>query len=195
MIYKYKMKLDGESIKVYLMLLACAVVGIGGFFVASTIVALIILAVCIYVASLILKVLGKALSARITTYTDGFSVRMADGNKLEFEWELISYAGYVKEGIQKGYIFVYCESIDKFVQLPPSFENLEGFRAEIEEHHPVEDCVMKPSETIRERIKSIFVPETEDSADSAEDTDDADDAPHAIEADATASETEEKPTE
>ena len=179
MIYKYKMKFDGDSIKVYLLLLVCLVVGVGGFFVLGKITALIVLAVCLYVAYLILKVLAKTLSARITTYTDGFTVRMADGNKIDFEWDLLSYAGYVTEGIQKGYTFVYEESVDRFVQLPPSFENMEGFRAEIEEHCHVEDCVMKPSETIKERIKSIFVTEPEE-ARADENTGDADE-PNAIE--------------
>lgn len=160
MIYKYKMKFDGDSIKVYLILFACLVVGIGSFFVLSTIPALVVLAICIYVAYVILKIVAKAFNARITTYTDGFTVRMPDGTKLDFEWNLISYAGFVTEGIQKGYVFVYEESIDKFVQLPPTFENMADFRAEIEEHHPVEDCALKPGETIKERIKSLFVPET-----------------------------------
>ena len=156
MIYRYKVPLNGESIKVYLILAACAVIGIGSFFVLPKIGALAVLAICGFVAYQILKAMAKAGSARITTYTDGFSVRMADGTKLEFEWDKVSYAGYVVEGIQKGYMFVYEEDIDKFVQLPPAFENLAGFREEIEEHHAVEDCVMKPSETIKERIKSIF---------------------------------------
>ena len=156
MIYRYTVPLNGESIKVYLILAACVVVGIGSFFVLPTLGALAVLAICGFVAYQILKAMAKAGSARITTYTDGFSVRMADGTKLEFEWDKVSYAGYVVEGIQKGYMFVYEEDIDKFVQLPPAFENLAGFREEIEEHHEVEDCVMKPSETIKERIKSIF---------------------------------------
>jgi len=199
MIYKYKMTLNKESVKVYLILAACLVVGVGSFFLLPTIGALIILAVCLFVAYTLLKAMAKAMSARITTYTDGFSVRMSDGTKMEFEWDLISYAGYVVEGIQKGYVFVYEESVDRFIQLPPTFENLEGFRAEVEEHHPVEDCVMKPTETIKERIKSIFVPETEEApadgktesgADSAEDG-----AHSATEADTPAAGTEETPAE
>ena len=167
MIYRYKMPVNKESIKVYLILAACAVVGIGSFFLLPTIGAVIVLAICGFIAYQILKAMAKALSARVTTYTDGFSVRMADGTKMEFEWDLISYAGFVVEGIQKGYLFVYEESVDRFIQLPPAFENLQELREEIEEHHPVEDCIMKPSETIKERIKSIFVPESTENEASA----------------------------
>ena len=116
MIYRYKVPLNGESIKVYLILAACAVIGIGSFFVLPKLGALAVLAICGFVAYQILKAMAKAGSARITTYTDGFSVRMADGTKLEFEWDKVSYAGYVVEGIQKGYMFVYEEDIDKFVK-------------------------------------------------------------------------------
>ena len=214
MIYRYKVPLNGESIKVYLILAVCAVLGIGSFFVLPTIGAIIVLAICGFVAYQILKAMAKAGSARITTYTDGFSVRMADGTKLEFEWDKISYAGFVVEGIQKGYMFVYEECIDKFVQLPPAFENLAGFREEIEEHHAVEDCVMKPSETIKERIKSIFGTKPEESGVSGNDSDasedvpkevsdsgeadgetDGDGAPNAIKADTTPSGTEETSAE
>lgn len=171
MIYRYKMKFDGDSLKVYLLLAACAVVGIGSFFVLSTLWAIVLLLVCAVMAFQILKMMAKTLSARIVTYTDGFTVHMMDGTKQQFEWDLISYAGFVVEGIQKGYVFVYEESVDRFIQLPPSFENLAGFREEIEEHHPVEDCIMKPSETIKERIKSIFVPDSgADNTDEAEET-------------------------
>ena len=171
MIYRYKMKFDGDSLKVYLLLAACAVVGIGSFFVLSTLWAIVLLLVCAVMAFQILKMMAKTLSARIVTYTDGFTVHMMDGTKQQFEWDLISYAGFVVEGIQKGYVFVYEESVDRFIQLPPSFENLAGFREEIEEHHPVEDCIMKPSETIKERIKSIFVPDSgADDTEEAEET-------------------------
>ncbi len=180
MTYRYKMKFDGDSFKVYLLLAACAVVGIGSFFVLSTLWAIVLLLVCGVMAFQILKMMAKTLSARIITYTDGFTVHMMDGTKQDFEWDLISYAGFVVEGIQKGYVFVYEESVDRFIQLPPQFENLAGFRAEIEEHHPVEDCIMKPSETIKERIKSIFVPETAEieasEADEAEATAEASEA-------------------
>ncbi|MCR4940729.1 MAG: hypothetical protein K5930_11595 [Treponemataceae bacterium] len=159
------MKLNKESIKVYLVLIACLVLGIGSFFFLPTIVALIILGVCLFAAYTVLKAVSKIMSARITTYTDGFTVRTSDGTKMEFEWDLISYAGFVVEGIQKGYIFVYEESVDRFIQLPPTFENLQGFREEVEEHHPVEDCYLKPTETIKERIKSLFVTEEEDAGD------------------------------
>lgn len=160
MIYRYRMKFDGDSFKVYLLLAACVVVGIGAFFVLSTLWAIVLFLVCVVMAFQILKMMAKTLRARIITYTDGFTVYMTDGTKQQFEWDLISYAGFVVEGIQKGYVFVYEESVDRFIQLPPTFENLAGFREEIEEHHPVEDCIMKPSETIKERIKSIFVPES-----------------------------------
>ena len=162
MIYRYRMKFDGDSFKVYLLLAACVVVGIGAFFVLSTLWAIVLFLVCVVMAFQILKMMAKTLRARIITYTDGFTVYMTDGTKQQFEWDLISYAGFVVEGIQKGYVFVYEESVDRFIQLPPTFENLAGFREEIEEHHPVEDCIMKPSETIKERIKSIFVPESGD---------------------------------
>ena len=66
------MKFDGDSIKVYLILFACLVVGIGSFFVLSTIPALVVLAICIYVAYVILKIVAKAFNARITTYTEIF---------------------------------------------------------------------------------------------------------------------------
>ena len=154
MIYRYRMKFDGDSFKVYLLLAACVVVGIGAFFVLSTLWAIVLFLVCVVMAFQILKMMAKTLRARIITYTDGFTVYMTDGTKQQFEWDLISYAGFVVEGIQKGYVFVYEESVDRFIQLPPTFENLAGFREEIEEHHPVEDCIMKPSETIKERIKS-----------------------------------------
>ena len=180
MIYRYKMKFDGDSFKVYLLLAACVVVGIGAFFVLPTLWAIVLLLICGFMAIQILKTMAKTLSARIVTYTDGFTVHMMDGTKQQFEWDLISYAGFVVEGIQKGYVFVYEESVDRFIQLPPQFENLAGFREEIEEHHPVEDCIMKPSETIKERIKSIFVPETAEKeaseADEAEDTTEANEA-------------------
>ena len=171
MIYRYRMKFDGDSFKVYLLLAACVVVGIGAFFVLSTLWAIVLFLVCVVMAFQILKMMVKTLRARIITYTDGFTVDMTDGTKQQFEWDLISYAGFVVEGIQKGYVFVYEESVDRFIQLPPTFENLAGFREEIEEHHPVEDCIMKPSETIKERIKSIFVPESgADSEADAEET-------------------------
>ena len=180
MIYRYRMKFDGDSFKVYLLLAACVVVGIGAFFVLSTLWAIVLFLVCVVMAFQILKMMAKTLRARIITYTDGFTVYMTDGTKQQFEWDLISYAGFVVEGIQKGYVFVYEESVDRFIQLPPTFENLAGFREEIEEHHPVEDCIMKPSETIKERIKSIFVPETAEKeaseADEAEDTTEANEA-------------------
>lgn len=165
MVYKYSMKLNKESIKVYLVLIACLILGVGSFFFLPTLISLIILGVCLFAAYQVLKAVSKIMSARITTYTDGFTVRTSDGSKMEFEWNLISYAGFVVEGIQKGYIFVYEESVDRFIQLPPTFENLQEFRAEVEEHHPVEDCYLKPTETIKERIRSIFVTEEEDSED------------------------------
>lgn len=176
MIYRYQVKFNKETLKVYLLMIVCFVVGIGGFWVLPILPAIVVCIIAFYTVYLMYKALAKALAARISTYTDGFSVRMPDSTRMKFEWDDLTYAGFVTEGKQKGYLFMYAEEEDKFLQLPPAFENLEGLRAEIEEHIPVEDCVMEPEETIKNRLQAMFPKkEEEEESDETEESDEIDD--------------------
>lgn len=164
MIYKYDLKTNKKAYVPYLIIGAMVLTALSTFLFLSSVLAVIITAIALWIASKMLKSMKNIVSSRVETYTEGFNVYLSDGTKLEFEYPLISHAGLITN---TGFVFAYEESIDRIVQLPPVFTDFSDFIEELKENVPCyKDYTLEEGQTIIDWLK-IELGVTESSEDNA----------------------------
>ena len=151
MIYKYDLKTNKKAYVPYLIIGAMVLTALSTFLFLSPVLAVIITAIALWIASKMLKSMKNIVSSRVETYTEGFNVYLSDGTKLEFEYPLISHAGLITN---TGFVFAYEESIDRIVQLPPVFTDFSDFIEELKENIPCyKDYTLEEGQTIIDWLK------------------------------------------
>ncbi|MEE1000109.1 MAG: hypothetical protein UIH41_10640 [Treponemataceae bacterium] len=151
MIYKYDLKTNKKAYVPYLIIGAMVLTALSTFLFLSSVLAVIITAIALWIASKMLKSMKNIVSSRVETYTEGFNVYLSDGTKLEFEYPLISHAGLITN---TGFVFAYEESIDRIVQLPPVFTDFSDFIEELKENVPCyKDYTLEEGQTIIDWLK------------------------------------------
>ena len=151
MIYKYDLKTNKKAYVPYLIIGAMVLTALSTFLFLSPVLAVIITAIALWIASKMLKSMKNIVSSRVETYTEGFNVYLSDGTKLEFEYPLISHAGLITN---TGFVFAYEESIDRIVQLPPVFTDFSDFIEELKENVPCyKDYTLEEGQTIIDWLK------------------------------------------
>ena len=151
MIYKYDLKTNKKAYVPYLIIGAMVLTALSTFLFLSSVLAVIITAIALWIASKMLKSMKNIVSSRVETYTEGFNVYLSDGTKLEFEYPLISHAGLITN---TDFVFAYEESIDRIVQLPPVFTDFSDFIEELKENVPCyKDYTLEEGQTIIDWLK------------------------------------------
>lgn len=151
MIYKYDLKTNKKAYVPYLIIGAMVLTALCTFLFLSPVLAVIITAIALWIASKMLKSMKNIVSSRVETFTEGFNVYLSDGTKLEFEYQLISHAGLITN---TDFVFAYEESIDRIVQLPPVFTDFSNFIEELKENLPCyKDYTLEEGQTIIDWLK------------------------------------------
>ena len=165
MTYRYDLKTNKKAYVPFLIIGAMVLVALSTFLFLEPIIAVIITAVALWVASKMLTSMKNIVSSRIETFTEGFNVYLSDGTKLEFEYSLISHAGLITN---TDFVFAYEESLDRIVQLPPVFTDFSDFVEELKENVPCyKDYTLEEGQTIIDWLK-IELGVTESSEDNTE---------------------------
>ena len=151
MTYRYDLKTNKKAYVPFLIIGAMVLTALSTFLFLSSVLAVIITAIALWIASKMLKSMKNIVSSRVETYTEGFNVYLSDGTKLEFEYPLISHAGLITN---TDFVFAYEESIDRIVQLPPVFTDFSDFIEELKENVPCyKDYTLEEGQTIIDWLK------------------------------------------
>lgn len=152
MTYKYNIKSNLKLLFPYVLVGIMLIFAISSFFFFEPLMAIIFTAIALWFSFRICKTMKNILSSRVESYTEGFTVFMADGSKLDFEYKLITHAGFITN---TGFIFAYEESLDRIVQLPPAFIGFEDFINELKENLSCyKDYTLEEGQTIIDWLKA-----------------------------------------
>lgn len=163
MTYKYDKKHSKNLFPMYLLAIAAVGAGIACFFFASRLTALLVTAVGVYVAYTIFKTSAKILSSRIVTYTEGCTVYTTIGEKLQFDYSAVNYAGVVTNGQHPGIVFLYREDEDKIATIPNMFIGFDDMVEEFKADTPFKEYTLDEGElTIVEHLKKLVCPKTDE---------------------------------
>jgi hypothetical protein len=164
MTYNYNLKANKNGYVPFLFIAAIVLGALSTFLFLSTTAAVIITVLAVWAAVKMSFSLRKILSSRIETYTEGFNVFLSDGTKLEFEYKLITHAGFITN---TNFVFAYEESLDRIVQLPQAFINFEGFIEELKENTTCyKDYTLEEGQTIIDWLKvDLGITEKEEDSD------------------------------
>lgn len=158
MIYKYNPKVNPKRPLLFLISFVSPVAGAGLYFFAGIPGCIIGIAVGIWIAFSILKMLKRIEKTKVETFTESCTAYTSGGEKLVFEYKNITHAGLVKGGPNDGQIFIYDENADKILQLPPVFLDFESLKQEISENTPWQIYELEPDETITAHLKKLVAP-------------------------------------
>jgi hypothetical protein len=164
MTYNYNLKANKNGYVPFLFIAAIVLGALSTFLFLSTTAAVIITVLAVWAAVKMSFSLRKILSSRIETYTEGFNVFLSDGTKLEFEYKLITHAGFITNS---GFVFAYEASLDRIVQLPKVFINFEDFVEELKENTTCyKDYTLEEGQTIIDWLKAdLGITEKEEDSD------------------------------
>lgn len=190
MTYKYDRKHCRNLIPMYLLAIASVGAGIACFFFASRLTALFVTAAGVYVAYTIFRTSAKILRSRVVTYSEGCTVYTTLGEKLQFDYSAVNYAGVVTNGQHPGIVFLYREDQDRIATIPNMFQGFDDMVAEFKENTPFKEYTLEEGElTIVEHLRKLVSPKTE------EDEPDEDEAESANEESEAAEDTADKQPE
>lgn len=153
--YKRKIKIDKNFVGIYAMAAVILAAGAICCIWFSAFIGTLCIIAGLFVCWIIAKTMKKILSSRILTYSEGLTVFNADGSKMAMEWKDVSHAGKITGGKFAGHVFMYDESADQFIQLPPIFHDFDKFEAELKEHFTVDDVNLEENESVRDYIKGL----------------------------------------
>lgn len=170
MTYNYNPKTNKKRFALYAMCCACVLAGAVTFLFAAKIVALVCTAVGVWAACSIIKTVMRIQSARVVTFTEGFTVYTSHGDKINFTWQEVTHAGVVTAGEYEGTVFAYAEESDKIVQLPPVFCSFDVLKEELKTNTPWQEYALKDGETVTARLKTILGITTDGESDETEPT-------------------------
>lgn len=177
MTYKYDKKHSKNLFPMYLLAIAAVGAGIACFFFASRLTALLVTAVGIYVAYTIFKTSAKILSSKVMTYTEGCTVYTTLGEKIQFDWTSINYAGVVTNGDHPGIVFIYREDEDKIATIPDMFLGFDELVEEIKANTPFKEYTLAEDEpNIIAHLKKLVCPPEEDDEEAEESEDEEESA-------------------
>lgn len=163
MIYKYDRKHSKNLIPMYLLAIASVGAGIACFFFASRLSALIVTAVGVYVAYTIFRTSSKILRSRIVTYSEGCTVYTTLGEKLQFDYSAVNYAGVVTNGQHPGIVFLYREDEDRIATIPNMFVGFDDMVEEFKANTPFKEYTLDEGElTIIEHLRKLVSPKTDE---------------------------------
>ncbi len=181
MIYRYDRKHCRNLIPMYLLAIASVGAGIACFFFASRLTALLVTAVGVYVAYTIFRASGKILRSRVVTYSEGCTVYTTLGEKLQFDYSAVNYAGFVTNGQHPGIVFLYREDQDRIATIPNMFIGFDDMVEEFKANTPFKEYTLDEGElTIVEHLRKLVSPKTdedesdEDEEGAADETESAD---------------------
>lgn len=155
MIYKYNPKVNPKRPLLFLISFVSPVAGAGLYFFAGIPGCIIGIAVGIWIAFSILKMLKRIEKTKVETFTESCTAYTSGGEKLVFEYKDITHAGCAKGGPNDGQIFIYDENADKILQLPPVFVDFESLKQELSENTPWQVYEMEEGESIIDRLKKL----------------------------------------
>lgn len=151
--YKRIIKININFISVFILAFVFFVVGILSWIHISVWFGIFCIGAGILTSWIIVKILRRMKSEKIVTYTEGFSIVNLLQKKLVFNWDTITQAGIIQGGEYDGFVFVYSEPEDLFIQLPPLFYNFEDFIQELNSHIKVEPTILSEGETVENYLK------------------------------------------
>lgn len=156
MIYKYDVRKNKKMYLLYGIIGLLVLAGIPVWLIAGNIPGLVAEALFAYIAFSLFKAAKSFANNKIETYTEGMSVSVPGGEKVSFDWDEITHAGYIfHDSVSSSYemIFVYAEEKDSIIQLPPNYIGFSEFIEELNKAFPLKEYHLEDGQTIIDYLK------------------------------------------
>lgn len=138
MIYKYIPKFAKSCLIVYALVLGGLVCGVLSCIFYSVFLGIVLIAFALYIVFEIVKNQNKIKSAKLVTYTEGFTAYKTDGSTIQILWKDIDNIFEVTDGTQNGFLVFKYDEDSKLLKLPPRFLDFDLFKKEIESNCKIE---------------------------------------------------------
>lgn len=158
-IYRMTVRSNPRILLVVILLPVLVAAGIGSIFLLGPLIGLIILAVVLFFAWTLGKLIRRQLATRIETLTDELLFNLHGDEKVFFPWEKVRICGFATEEGREGKdrrLFVYNEEADKMFTLTDEFEDLDGLAEELRQKSEFRELVLAPGETLKEKLRELI---------------------------------------
>ena len=96
------------------------------------------------------------LNTWIQTTDDAILCRTPSGEKVSIDWNDLTHAGSMNSNAGERMVFFFSQKTDRFVCVPPSFENIDDLYEDLAEHVPLQEVTMNEGESAGDALRRAF---------------------------------------
>ena len=165
MIYRYSTALDPRLRKASAFGMLFVVLLIGAALLAATrgapLIGFVIMVGTALIGWKIRAFVKSHLNTWIQTTDEGIVCRTPSGERVSIDWTDLTHAGSMYSAAGERLVYFYSQITDRFVCVPPSFENINDLYDELSEYVPLQSVTMNERESAGDALRRVFPDESE----------------------------------
>ncbi len=160
MIYRYSTSLDPRLRKASVFSVLLLLLLVGAAFMAAVrgaeLVGFLIMVGTALLGWKIRAFVKSHLNTWIQTTDEEIICRTPSGERVSIDWTDLTHAGSMYTAAGERMVYFYSAETDRFVCVPPSFENIDDLYEELAEHVPLRDVTMQEKEPAGDALRRAF---------------------------------------
>lgn len=166
MIYRYSTALDPRLRKASMFGLLFVALLLGAAFLAATrgapIIGFVITVGTALIGWKIRAFVKSHVDTWIQTTDEGIVCRTPSGERVSVDWNDLTHAGSMYTAAGERLVYFYSQITDRFVCVPPSFENIDDLYDELSEYVPLTSVTMNEGESAGDALRRVFSDDQEE---------------------------------
>jgi hypothetical protein len=148
-----------------LLMIVLLATGIAMFFLMTPIYGIVGTGIAAFADWTMFKILRRQMRTSVTIGEDGAHFDLYGEERIDLPWPRVTLAGLAvekgKSGRRASQLFFYKEDGDQLMAVPAEFDRFAVLVAEARRLSPVfRDITLEEGETLKERLRSLFLPPT-----------------------------------
>lgn len=168
MTYRITLSSNPRIVLLFFIIVALPAAGIISLFLLPIFLGIVLTVLGVYLAYHLGKFLLRSLLSRIETSDEQVKFNIGYKDAPVMRWEDITLAGSYVEGSSRPHLFVYDESDDNLITIPPDYAGFEQLVEEIKARTDFEEITLNESQTLAEHLKDRLGMEEEEIDDEEE---------------------------
>jgi hypothetical protein len=161
----YRFRLSSNPRAVLLPLISVAIVAgaVALIIFANVLLGIITLIVGGFIGYHVMKLFVNTLRSAVETSEDDIACAMPMGREIRIQWQHVTHAGSYTDAKGERDLFVYSESEDRLLTIPPQYEDTDNLEQEILEKSGIELLRLsgEDPEDLADALREIVAPEDE----------------------------------
>ncbi len=163
MVYEFQLRRNVKSLLIPLLALALTLGSIAIIAFYHALLGIVVLVIAGYFSFFLLKYFVNTLKSHIRTTDDGLVCATATGTESSLGWNELTHAGWYTTDHGYRELFVYAETDDRLLTIPPQYSGMENLEKEIASRSGISMLSLAGEDIdgLADALRAHIVPESE----------------------------------